>query len=1050
MLLSLPRSRSLAALALFAMLLGIADRTAAQPLQRKKILTHADYDAWRSATGVTLSPDGKYLAYTVSPLDGGDAEVFVRHIPSGKDTKIARGGRPADGPAPPTPSVSGSPQFSPNSSKVVFPLSPTKAELDKAKAAKVKAEEMPKPMLAIMNLPAGEVATRLPYEKNFAVGGTGTGFLIYHKPTIPEPKSETPEAKTEPAPSPKGTRPPFTKKGGTVPETAPAPRATRTFGNPLTIRDLASGKERTLPDVGEYDLAKDGKLLVYTVASKKEETNGVFAINPASQASPISLKVGEGRYSRLTWDEKQNKLAFFYDGAGVTSDPKVAPPPRPAGTPVGTLPPLPTPEWHVYVWVRNKVTALQAELLLAKGPNEVLPAIEVLGPKPSTLKTGWALNGTTLGFNADGTRLHLATTITRPPAPTAAPASPDKVELDLWHWKDGYIQPMQKIRGDVERNRSFSAVVFLDTKEFRPGSAGVSPAPANAAGTAALPGLQFRQVSDESLTVGLPAIGDWALGSDNRKYLHLTGYADPVPRDVSVVNVKTGETKPVLTAFNGSASLSPNGKYLLTFDGKHWSTIAIADGTKTNLTSQLKVKFFDEEVDHPAEPPPYGAQGWSTDGKFVLLYDRFDLWKVAADGSTVQNLTIVGRAQQIRFRYVHVRPDDDNDEVVRGTDLSKPMLLAAENLQTRDTGFFRLEPGEAPKKLVMDARKFGLPTKAKHADTFVFTSQTFYDYPDYYTTGADFAEIKRATDINRSIREYNWGRSELVNFKSADGTPLSGVLVKPENFDPSKKYPMVVYLYERLSQNVNQFAVPNVTRGQVINPTFYASNGYLVLMPDIAYKTGYPGQSAIKCVLPAIQAVVDKGFVDENAIGINGQSWGGYQIAYMVTQTNRFKAAVAGAPVSNMVSAYNGIRWGTGLPRQFQYEKSQSRIGETLWKAPMRYIENSPIFMADRVETPLLMIHNDQDDAVPWYQGIEYFLALRRLEKECYLLNYNGEPHNLAKKANARDFAVRMFSFFEHHLKGKPAPEWMLKGVPFVDREKEKETIKGQLPAVRK
>ena len=1024
MLLSLPRSRSLAAVALFAMLLGIADRTPAQPLQHKKILTHADYDAWRSATGVALSPDGKYLAYTVSPLDGSDAEVIVRHLPSGKDTKVARGGRPADGPTPPTPSASGSPQFSPNSSKVVFPLSPTKAELDKAKVAKVKAEEMPKPVLAIMNLTAGEITARVPYEKNFTVGGTGSGFLIYHKPTVPEPKSDAPEVKAEPAPAPKSPRPPFTKKGGTAPEAAPAPRLTRTFGTSLTIRDLASGKERTLPNVGEYDLSKDGKLLVFTVSSKKEETNGVFVLDPNSQASPLSVKHSEGRYSRLTWDEKQKKLAFFYDGAGVTADPKVAPPPRPAGTPVGTLPPLPTPEWHVYVWERNKVTALQAELLLAKGPNEVLPAVELLGSKPSGLKTGWALNGTTLGFNADGTRLHLATTIVRPPAPTPDPASPDKVELDLWHWKDGYIQPMQKIRGDVERNRSYSAVLFLDTKEF-------------------------RQVSDEALTVGLPAIGDWALGSDNRKYLHLTGYADPVPRDVSVVNLKTGETKPVLSAFGGSSSLSPNGKYLLTFENKHWSTISVLDGKKTNLTSKLKVKFFDEEDDHPAEPPPYGVQGWSTDGKFVLLYDRYDLWKLAADGSSAENLTKVGRAQQIRFRYVNVRSDDEEEDL-RGTDLTKPMLFAAENLQTRDTGFFRLEPGETLKKLVMDARKFGLPTKAKHADTFVLTAQTFYDYPDYYTTGADFQEIKRATDINPSIRQYNWGRSELVNFKSADGTPLSGVLVKPENFDPSKKYPMVVYLYERLSQNVNQFAVPNVTRGQVINPTFYASNGYLVLMPDIAYKTGYPGQSAIKCVLPAIQAVVDKGFVDENAIGINGQSWGGYQIAYMVTQTNRFKAAVAGAPVSNMVSAYNGIRWGTGLPRQFQYEKSQSRIGETLWKAPMRYIENSPIFMADRVETPLLMIHNDQDDAVPWYQGIEYFLALRRLEKECYLLNYNGEPHNLAKKANARDFAVRMFAFFEHHLKGKPAPEWMVKGVPFVDRDKEKEIIKGQLSPPKK
>jgi dipeptidyl aminopeptidase/acylaminoacyl peptidase len=290
------------------------------------------------------------------------------------------------------------------------------------------------------------------------------------------------------------------------------------------------------------------------------------------------------------------------------------------------------------------------------------------------------------------------------------------------------------------------------------------------------------------------------------------------------------------------------------------------------------------------------------------------------------------------------------------------------------------------------------------------------------------------------VKEYNWGKAELIHYASADGSKLSGILIKPENFDPSKKYPMVVYIYERLSEGLHRFRTP--TAGTSINPTFYASNGYLVLMPDIAYTVGSPGQSALKCVLPAIQAVADKGYLDEAAIGIQGHSWGGYQIAYMITQTNRFKAAAAGAPVSNMISAYGGIRWGSGLPRQFQYEHTQSRIGATPWEAPMKFIENSPIFMADRVKTPLLMLHNDQDDAVPWYQGIEYFLALRRLGKEVYMLNYNGEFHGLRKKSTQQDYTMRMFQFFEHHLKDKPAPEWMEKGVPFSDREKEKEQWK--------
>jgi dipeptidyl aminopeptidase/acylaminoacyl peptidase len=247
----------------------------------------------------------------------------------------------------------------------------------------------------------------------------------------------------------------------------------------------------------------------------------------------------------------------------------------------------------------------------------------------------------------------------------------------------------------------------------------------------------------------------------------------------------------------------------------------------------------------------------------------------------------------------------------------------------------------------------------------------------------------------------------------------------------------MVYIYERLSQGLHAFRSPGP--GTSINPTFYVSNGYLVFMPDIVYTIGYPGQSALKCVLPGIQAVVDKGFVKEDAIGIQGHSWGGYQIAFMVTQTNRFKAAAPGALVANMTSAYSGIRWGTGLPRQFQYERSQSRIGGSLWDYPLRFLDNSPIFRADRVETPLLMLHNDEDDAVPWYQGIEYFLALRRLGKEAYMFNYNGEKHGLRKRINQKDYTRRLQEFFDHFLKGAPAPEWMEKGIPYLQREKEKE-----------
>jgi dipeptidyl aminopeptidase/acylaminoacyl peptidase len=214
------------------------------------------------------------------------------------------------------------------------------------------------------------------------------------------------------------------------------------------------------------------------------------------------------------------------------------------------------------------------------------------------------------------------------------------------------------------------------------------------------------------------------------------------------------------------------------------------------------------------------------------------------------------------------------------------------------------------------------------------------------------------------------------------------------------------------------------------------SRGYLVFNPDIPYRIGYPGESAMTSVVPGVLSLIAKGFVDQNHIGVQGHSWGGYQIAYLVTKTNIFKAAEAGAPVANMISAYGGIRWSTGMSRMFQYEKTQSRIGGTLWEQPLHFIENSPIFWADKVQTPLLMMHNDQDGAVPWYQGIEYFTALRRLGKPAWMINYNGEDHGLLKLANRKDWTIRMQQFFDHYLKGDPPPVWLEQGVPAVMKGK--------------
>lgn len=1021
-------ARLLAGAGLLVLIIVSAAPLAAQ--QTKKVLTFADEGIVRNVAQLVLSPDGVYVAFTVTPAEG-DGEVIIRHIASGQEYKFPRGG-----------GIS-SPRFTPDGKRALVPLTPTKAEIDKAKADKLKSDDLPQPALAIVDLATGAIVEKLPQVGNFTLGGDGAGFIIYRK--LPRGSAVgTDTGKSEIPAGPMGG-PGSGKFGGgkgggkfggsvqpgaspTTPPTTPGIN----YGTDLIIRDLATKAERVIPDVTDFSLTKDSKVLVYTVSSRKDETNGVYVVNPRSVGVGEAIKSGPGRYTSLTWDEKQTKLAFLYDDSVVTP-PNQAPMPRPAGSAVAVqtppAPPVPA-RWRALVWDRHAkpVTTPSTRLpmgaiggfatllpvaLLDNQPT-IAPADEVLGPTTPGQRPGWTFAGGSLSFSADGTKLFVNTAPKREPAPPAGPPRQDDFSLEIWHWKDERLQPAQKLQASADQSRTYSAVVMLDTKAF-------------------------RQLSDETITVTSPTSGEWAVGRDDRKYRHMTGYMSPLPSDYALVNIRTGQTRPVLQAFKSGLSLSPNGKYLIGFDGKDWFTISVPDGMKVNLTEKLKVKFYNEDDDHPHAPPPAGQPQWTADGKYILVNDRYDIWKLAADGSSAENLTKIGRPQHIRFTLTRV-PTDDETEPARSVDLSKPHLLAAENLRTRDTGFYRLEPGSEPKLLVMGARRYGTPTRAKNANVYLLTVQTFYDFPDYFVTDANFHELKRVTDANPKLREYNWGKAELIHYSSADGTPLSGILIKPENFDPSKKYPMVVYIYERLSQNLHQFRAPTV--GTSINPTFYASNGYLVLMPDIAYKVGSPGQSALKCVLPAIQAVVDKGYVKEDGIGIQGHSWGGYQISYMITQTDRFKAAIAGAPVSNMISAYGGIRWGSGLTRQFQYEWTQSRIGANLWEAPMKYIENSPIFMADRVKTPLMILHNDQDDAVPWYQGIEYYLALRRLGKECYMLNYNGQPHGITNRAAQRDYSVRMFQFFEHHLNGKPAPEWMEKGVPYLDAAKEKEQWK--------
>jgi dipeptidyl aminopeptidase/acylaminoacyl peptidase len=753
----------------------------------------------------------------------------------------------------------------------------------------------------------------------------------------------------------------YLKEPASAPTTpAPTGGRRREYGTDLILRTLATGAERTFSDALEFSLSKDGKTLAYAVSAKNDETNGVYEVPTTGDTAPKSLIAGKGKYGKLSFDEKITELAFV------------------GGQPA-----------KLYLW---KLDADKAtELVSAATPG--FPADSIISDRAN------------LTFAKDGTHLFFGYA-PKPTPPKELPPAEDRVSVDLWHWKDDNIQPMQKARAGVERNRSFRAVYNLADNKLVP-------------------------LADRSMNDLIPNDdGRYSLGNDNREYRPMVEY-DQRYNDTYVVDNLTGERKLAVKKHLGNVTWSPDGTHAIYFNGQDWMTISVPGGKLANLTAKLPVKFWLEEHDSPDAPRAYGMAGWTKDGKSVILSDHYDLWLIAADGSYTKNLTQgMGRKEHLTLRYVRL----DNDPEDKGIDPAKPLLLRAENAETHESGFYRttLNTTDPPKKLMMAAKNFSNPIKAKDADVLLLTESTFKEFPDLQVTDMNFQELRKVSDANPQQAGINWGTAELIKFKNIDGVPLKATLYKPENFDPKKKYPMIVYIYERLTQGLNNYVEPRP--GHTINVSFYVSNGYLILEPDIAYKIGFPGQSALQCVLPAIQAAVDQGFVDENNIGIQGHSWGGYQIAYMITQTNRFKAVAAGAPVANMTSAYDGIRWGPGLPRQFQYEKTQSRIGGTLWEFPMRYIENSPVFMADRVKTPIMMIHNDADDAVPWYQGIEYYLALRRLGKEAYLFSYNGEPHGLRRRPNQKDYTVRLQQYFDYYLKGAPKPDWMEHGIPYLQK----------------
>lgn len=751
----------------------------------------------------------------------------------------------------------------------------------------------------------------------------------------------------------------------------------KTDGTNLLVRSLDGSKSYEFERVKSYGFSKNGDFLQYVLAEEDTLDNSAIQLLNLATGESSLLHEGNTSYERVSFSPKSKYLAFISTNDSAKAE---------------------KPYYEVFL-----TTTASPDVNVLIG-NET----------PGLLENSRISSDASIRFSEDESRMFFGVMddyVDYTYESDTTILDEDRVSLDIWGWQDAEIQPMQLRNKSREQKRTYTATIDLNNKQIAQ--------------------LEDREVNNVILESKIEK--DFAIAWTDAPYRRNYSWDIQIGRDLYAVDFETGDRTLIEENISGNPSLSPEGKYVSWYSGRDSSWVAYDLEAKKHidLTEGIQdVVFYDELHDSPSLPGSYGSAGWLADDAALLIYDRFDIWKIdPKNPSAAVNITAgEGRKQMIQFR----RQDLDREE--RSIDPKAALYLTAFNEVSKESGMFggKINGGTPTKIMMTPHRYYGL-TKAEDSDEIMIRRSTYQENPDLYLGDLSFKSLKKASDLNPQQEGIKWGSVELVDYLANDGTPLQGLLFKPEYFDENKKYPMMVYFYERNSDGLYSYRTP-APSASTINIPYFVSNDYVVFVPDIKYELGLPGPSAYDCIIPGVQSVVAKGFVDKENMAIQGQSWGGYQVAYLITQTDMFKAAGAGAPVVNMTSAYGGIRWGTGMSRMFQYEQTQSRIGGTLWQKPLYYIENSPLFFMDRVNTPVLIMHNDEDGAVPWYQGIEMFMALKRLNQPAWLLQYNGEDHNLRQRKNRKDLSVRLSQFFDHYLKGAPAPLWMTEGLPAVEK----------------
>lgn len=950
---------------------------------QKKPLDHTVYDGWQSIQERVISNDGKYVAYTINPQEG-DGILVIQSTNGGFKKEIPRGYNVA---------------FSNDNQYLFLRLRPLFKDTREARIKKKRPDDMPKDSLGIYIISSDKLE-KIAGIRSYKTPEKGAGWLAYQMDkALPEaPRRSMPDSATQltmltrmadsllrVADSLKNKVTEAQTKGLSVlrPKTESRPSAPRPAQDPveegteLVVRNTGTGKETKFKLVTEYYFSKNGNTLLVETSRKNGDTLSKAAIiwvDLANGKTDTILK-GFNDAKNYAMNEEGSKIAFVAERDSIAKALKK----------------------FYKLWYYRKGMAA-AELKIDRNTSGVGAGLTVSPDFPNN-------------FSKDGTKLFVGLANIRQTRDTGL-VDFETARLDVWHYNDDNLQPQQLLQAQQELRRSYLNVWHEDQAKL----------------------VSLADENCEMVITGNEGNAAVALGMTSKGYRVQNQWEQTNFRKLYVVNVVDGTRKFIADKVRGQAALTPDAKYVLWYDWKqkNYFAYSIANGNTINLTKDIKTPLFDEDDDHPDDPPPHGFMGFDEGDQYFYVYDKYDIWKVDLSGTNKPVCITNGLGRKTNHTYRYIRTDRDERFIKDG----QMMLLNVFDHVGKGAGMKVYKLGASFTADAVQTKPASLQgvIKAKDADNISFLMSTPQQSPNMYTSSiSNMNNTLELSKINPQQKDYNWLTVELHKWKMFDGKMSEGLLYKPENFDSTKKYPVIFYFYERDADTRYNYRSP-APSASTVNIPYFVSNGYIVFDPDIFYKNGEPGASAYNSIVSAARYLSKMKWVDSTKMAIQGQSWGGYQVAYLVTKTKMFAAAGAGAPVSNMFSAYGGIRWGAGISRQFQYERSQTRIGYTPWQRPDLYTKNSPLFTADKVSTPLLLMHNDKDGAVPWYQSIEYFTALRRLGKKVWLLQYNDEDHNLVERRNRKDLSIRLGQFFDHYLKGKPAAKWMIEGVPAISK----------------